>query len=102
MFNFSVRIVEKIFYFQILILKLFSERYVRYFPWSSSADGSAHEFGFGPSSSCSKLSKQPDKPVTDREPEVMEEDEDDNDDHHMELSKSSGGDRRGIREFSSS
>merc|ERR1711953_858287 len=56
----------------------------------SQADGSAHEFGFGPS----KPSKQPDRRVTDPdpEPEVMEEDEDDDDDHHhMEPSKGNGG-----------
>ena len=33
----SVRIFEKIFYFQMLISQLISERCVRYFPWSSSA-----------------------------------------------------------------
>merc|ERR1712115_242710 len=54
----------------------------------SQANGSAHEFGFGPS----KPSKQPDRRVTDPEPEVMEEDEDDDDDHHhMEPSKGNGG-----------
>merc|ERR1712029_811783 len=60
----------------------------------SQADGSAHEFGFGPSSSSNRPSKQPDRRVTDPdpEPEVMEEDEDDDDDHHhMEPSKGNGG-----------
>merc|ERR1712141_991987 len=60
----------------------------------SQADGSAHEFGFGPSSSSNRPSKQPDRRVTDPdpEPEVMEEDEEDDDDHnHMEPSKGNGG-----------
>merc|ERR1712062_924399 len=60
----------------------------------SQADGSAHEFGFGHTSSSNRPSKQPDRRVTDPdpEPEVMEEDEDDDDDHHhMEPSKGNGG-----------